>query len=124
MEEILLGGQTIGQAQVTREGMYYRIYCRCRLSGEVAYKVQVQCGDNIQDLGLLAPENGAFCLTCRIPMKHLGEGEMRFTAIPRSVQTLGEFVPISVDEPFAYLARLENAYLERRNGIIGIRFSD
>ena len=32
----------------------------------------------------------------------------------------GKFVPIFPEEPFAYLERLEDAYLEKRNGYLGV----
>ncbi len=124
MFDVLLGGQSVGQAQVEKQGMYYRIHCRCRLSGEVAYKVQMEGKDNTHDLGLLVPENGAFCLTTRIPIKQAGDGQLRFTAIPRGVKLPKNFVAIRADEPFAYLANLENAYLSRQNGVTGICFQD
>lgn len=120
MFDVFLGNEIIGKAQVEREGLYYRISCRCRLSGEVAYKVQVGCGEKCEDLGLLVPQTGAFTLTTRLPIKRLGEGQLRFKAVPRHPKLEGRFVPISADEPFSYLSRLENAYMQLRDGQIGV----
>ena len=120
MYDVMLGTESIGKAQVQKEGLYYRISCRCHLSGEVPYKVQVKCGDKCVDLGLLVPQNGAFILTTRLPVKRLGEGVPEFRAVPRHPKYEGEFVPISADEPFSYLSRLENAYMQIRDGQIGI----
>ena len=120
MFDIILGNEAIGKANMQKEGLYYRITCRCRLSGEVTYKVIVSCGEQKADLGILVPENGAFMLTTRIPMKKLGEGAMLFRAEPRHPELKGKFVPISADEPFSYLSRLENAYMQIRDGQIGV----
>ena len=120
MFDIILGNESIGKADVQKEGLYYRITCRCRLSGEVTYKVIASCGEQKADLGILVPENGAFMLTTRIPMKKLGEGAMLFRAEPRHPKLEGKFVPISADEPFSYLSRLENAYMQIRDGQIGV----
>jgi len=120
MYDILLGGQPVGKAQVEKEGLYYRISCRCRLSGEVVCKVEVSCGDRGESLGVLVPESGAFVLSTRIPAKKLGEGPLQFRVVPRQIRTEGKFVPISPEEPFAYLSRLENAYMQVRNGQTGI----
>ncbi len=120
MYDVILGSESIGKAQVEKEGLYYRISCRCRLSGEVAYKVHALCGEKCEDLGLLVPQNGAFTLTTRLPIKRLGEGQLQFKAVPRHPKTEGKFVPISADEPFSYLSRLENAYMQIRDGRIGV----
>lgn len=120
MYDIFLGQDSIGKAQVTKEGLYYRISCRCRLSGEVVYKVVASCGDRKEDLGVLVPQSGAFVLTKRLPMKQLGQGQLQFKAVPRHVAPDGKFIPISADEPFAYLSRLENAFMQRRDGQQGV----
>lgn len=118
--DIMLGGQGIGKARVERQGLYYCISCRCRLSGEVVYKVTASCAEKEESLGILVPESGAFVLTTRVPIKRLGEGELTFHAVPRHTELRGKFVPISPEEPFAYLSRLENAFLEIRDGQSGI----
>lgn len=122
MEElnILLGGQAIGTARVAREGLYFCFRCRCRLSGEVVYRLQVRCGDNKENLGIPVPQNGAFELNTRIPAKKLGSGRMVVEAVPKKVEWEGVFVPLSPEEPFKYLRRLEGAFLQVRNGQVGI----
>jgi len=122
--KILMGGQSIGKARVERQGLYYVVSCRCRLSGEVVCRVTVSCGDRSENLGILVPESGAFVLNTRIPIKRLGEGPLMFHAVPRHTELRGRFVPISPETPFAYLSRLENAFLEVRNGQSGITISD
>lgn len=123
MYDVFLGTQPIGTAEVTKEGLFYRIVCRCRLSGEVVYKVHVICADKTEDLGILVPQSGAFVLTARLPIKRLGDGQLRFKAVPRHVQLQGDFVPISADEPFSYLSKLENAYMQIRDGQVGVVIS-
>ena len=113
MYQIYLGKEAIGTAQIEKQGLTYCIRCRCRLSGEVAYKVVATCNGKETDLGLLVPENGAFQLTSRVPLKKLGAGEIAFRAVPRHVEPDGVFVQVSVDEPFKYLSRLENAFMVR-----------
>ena len=120
---VLLGGQPIGKAEVGRQGLYYCIACRCRLSGEVVYKVTVSCGENTESLGILVPEGGAFVVTTRVPIKRLGEGELAFRAVPRHTELRGQFIPVSPEEPFAYLSRLENAFMAIRDGHSGIIIS-
>ncbi len=118
--DILLGGEPVGQARVEKQGLYYRIFCRCRLTGEVMYRVCAVCGEKRENLGLLAPEGAEFTLTVRLPVSRLGREPVQFLAVPRHGALEGKFVPLSPDTPFAYLHRLENAFLERRNGQLGV----
>ena len=120
MSEVYLGAESIGTAQVEKQGLTYCIHIRCRLSGEVVYKVILQCGDREVDLGILVPENGWFQLKSRVNTKQLGTGELSFYAVPRHVATDGMFVPVSADEPFKYLSRLENAFMSQSKGRIGV----
>ena len=59
-------------------------------------------------------------MTTRIPIKRLGEGELQFRAVPRHMEMQGQFIPVTPEEPFAYLSRLENAFMEIRSGKAGI----
>lgn len=118
---VYLGGETVGKAEIERQGLYLRISCRCRFSGAVIYKLLLRCGSGEENLGVLVPEGDGFCLSTRIPVKRLGEGEPSFRAVPRHTGAAGRFVPVYPDEPFAYLTELKNAYLEIRGGQMGVR---
>lgn len=117
---IMLGGQPIGWVQLRKEGLYYHFDCRCSLTGEVVYRIQAQCGDKTESLGIPVPCNGAFELRTNLPVKRLGEGEITFRAVPKHVQTDGIFVPLSPEEPFRYLRRLQDAFLQVRDGKVGV----
>lgn len=117
--EVYLGSKAVGRVEVRREGLYYRFRCRCNLPEESVCRISVTCGDRQASLGVLVPEGGGFALTTRLPVKQLGEGEMRFQILPRHESVRGKFVPISPEEPFAYLARLKEAFLARQGDCIG-----
>ncbi len=119
MYKIMLGDCCAGTAQVSREGLYYRIQCRCQLSGEVMYKIMASFGETQIDLGICVPKGDKFVLEKRIPAKQIGEGHIEFSLVPRHLSVQGLFIPIRAEEPFAYLQHLENAYLEARNGQLG-----
>ncbi len=118
--EIMLGGRSIGRAEVRREGLYYSFDCRCRLSGEVVYRLTARCGEKTENLGIPVPEGNGFVLRTRIPVKRLGEGEITLRAEPKHTQLSGKFVPLSPEEPFRYLRRLQDAFLQVRDGQVGI----
>lgn len=118
--EVLFGGKPTGKVRVTRDGLYYRFCCRCRLSGDVVCRLYAQCGDKRENLGVVIPMEDGFGLETRLPVKRLGEGDMEFRLIPKSEKNpQGKFVPIYPEEPFAYLQRLEEAFLATQNGQVG-----
>ena len=121
---VLMGGTAIGTVKVTRQGLYYRFACRCRLSGDVMCRLTVTCGGTAHNLGILAPEGGEFGLRTGLPVKQLGEGVPQFRVLPNHKPVQGHFVPISPEEPFAYLSRLQDAFLEIRDGVPGLVISD
>ena len=117
---VYFGKQPVGKVQVLRQGLYYRFICRCQLSGDVVCRLSVVCGNNRESLGVVVPENGGFGLDTKLPVKRLGEGEMMFTLIPKHEKTEGKFVPIYPEEPFAYIERLKESFLVRKEGQAGI----
>lgn len=117
---IELSGREIGQAEVTRQGLYYHFTCRCRLTGEVICRLAAVCGDQMENLGVPVPENGYFVLQKNVPVSKLKDGNLRVRVVPRHPQLDGKFIPIRPEEPFAYLSRLKDAYLQRRGGQLGI----
>ena len=118
--QITLGDKPVGKAQVSREGLYYRIQCRCDLAGETVCRILVRCGNREENLGVLVPQDGAFALETRISVKKIGEGTMAFLVVPRHRTPDAGFIPLCPEEPFRYLSRLKDAYLVKRNGQTGI----
>ena len=117
---IQMGGEQIGEAEVRREGLYLCFSCRCRFSGEMICRLVAEADGKRENLGIPVPENGWFCLHSRVPAKRLGNGELTVRAVPKRGNVAGKFVPLSPREPFSYLKELKNAYLEIRNGQVGV----
>ncbi len=118
--DIYMGGETVGKVQVFQEGLYYRFSCRCRLCTDVMYRLIVSCDDMKEDLGICVPCGDQFGLDCRLPIKRLGYGKFRFSVVPKHTKLGEDFIPIDPQEPFTYLTRLKDAYLQKRNGKLGI----
>ena len=114
-------GQHCGKVTVTCRGLYYQIHCRCILPPEDIFRLQVQCSGKTENLGVLVPGEDGFGLDTRIPVKRLGEGALTFSVRSKREPDAGRFVPIAEEEPFAYIARLKESFLEIRNGQMGIR---
>ena len=122
--DIFRGGEKIGRAEVKRQGLYYQFHCCCNLTGAVVYRLTVQCGDKTENLGIPIPDADSYRLKTRIPVSHFKEGEPAFRAVPRHPENLGKWIPLSPEEPFGYLTRLENAVLEQRGNQVGILLKD
>lgn len=118
--EIFLADQPIGTAEVTQEGLYYRFWCCCQLSGEVMYQIKVVCEGRESSLGVCVPLYGGFGVETKVAIKKIGKGEMRFYVTPRHFDLQGKFVPISADAPFVYIEKLENAHMAVVNGVQGV----
>lgn len=114
---VYFGEKTVGKAQVTQQGLYYHVVCRCSLSGEVMYRLEVACGEKRENLGILVPGENGFGLDTRFPISRVGRGALSFRLVPRH-DTLRDrmFVSITPEEPFAYLSRLKDAFLEIQEG--------
>lgn len=123
MEEnysVFFGTDSVGQVRVTRQGLYYRFLCRCRLAGEILCRLQVTCGDRQEDLGIVVPVEGGFGLDTKLPVKRLGLGAMAFRLLPKHEIPKEKFAPIYPEEPFSYISKLKQSYLVKRNGQLGI----
>ena len=118
--DICLGSTVVGQATVEKQGLYYRISCRCDMAGDTMRRIHVICGGKQENLGICVPMGSSFGLEKRIPCKHLGEGIPEFFLTPRDPATQGKFVPVYPEEPFAYMSKLKGAFLEIRDGQMGI----
>lgn len=118
--EVRLGDRAAGTVRVERQGLYYRFSCRCSLSGERMHRLVLRRGGVETDLGLCVPMAGAFGTEKRIPAARCGQGTPEFILRPKGASERGQFIPLSPEEPFRYLHRLQDAHLERRDGTLGI----
>ena len=118
--DIFMGDQVVGTARVERQGLYYRFHCRCRLSGDTICRVTVSCGGCQESLGILVPRSGQFETWAKVAVKKLGQGTFRFRVLPRHSAMQEKFICVYPEEPFAYLSRLKEAYLQERRGQLGI----
>ena len=117
---VYFGNRQVGKVQVLRQGLYYRFLCRCKLTGDIVCRLEVACGGNRENLGVVVPMDGGFGLDTKLPVKRLGEGNMEFRLIPKHEASAGKFVPIYPEEPFAYIERLKDSFLIRKNGQTGM----
>lgn len=116
--DILMDTQVVGQAEVMREGLYYRFSCKCTPPDESIYRILVSDGNNTKDLGICVPAGEWFCLVSRVPVKHLPGDRLQFTLTSKDKKQTA--VPVATDEPFPYLDMLETAGLQEVDGVTEI----
>ncbi len=113
-------GNTIGKVQLIRQGLYYRVICRCRAPMEPVLRLYAVLGNKRENMGVILPAEEGASLDRKIPAKRFGEGTVQFMLSQGLGNHPGRFIPISPEEPFAYIERLKTAFLECRQGKIGI----
>lgn len=121
---VLHGDQPVGEVQVSRRGLYYHFFCRFQLKEPCLCRLELCCGEMVENLGVPVPEGGQFVLTKQIPSSRVGAGTPVFRVLPKKMSLQGRFVPISPEEPFAYLDRLKKAYLLRSGQQMGVVITD
>lgn len=85
--DVIRDGKVIGVAVLQRQGLYFRIRCRCRLEGSAVQRLTLCVGDWETDLGVLVPMAGEFGLDTRIVAKRLPSGEPEFLVGKRREET-------------------------------------
>ncbi len=119
---ILESDTKIGDAQVSRAGLYYSINCRLHKAANGLYRINVCNGDHFVDLGICVPINGVLGIDTSIPVRVIGEGEMTFKLT--CGQDAGEIIPISADVPVAYLSQHRKMRYVKANDVMGITLAD
>ena len=122
---VLFGSQEAGKVQILKEGLYCHVICRCQLTGNVVCRLVALSGEKKENLGVVVPAGDGFGLDRRIPAKQLRLNHPVFLLVP-SHPPKGEepFYPICPEEPFAYIEKLKDAYLVRKNGQAGVCFRE
>ena len=120
MYEVFEDEKMVGTVEAVREGLYIRFYCRCKPSDRDMIRLWMICGEKETDLGLCVPMDGGFGTEKRIPAKQCGDGALHFCLRHKDDTLRGKFIPLSPEEPFQYIHRLETAFLEKRGTRLGI----
>lgn len=109
--DVTYDGQTVGRVKLEREGLYYRLSCRCRVQDNEIHRLYAD-GEKI---GVLIPENGDLVLETKVAAKRLKK-ESTFSL----EEKIRNFIPIHPGEVFGHLGKLRQAKLAFREGEPGI----
>lgn len=112
-------GQIAGTAELAKEGLYWRISCRCQLPIMGKHTVKIQQEVSLINLGLCVPYENGFGLKTRISAKKIGPGSIRFLLCK---EEKGQFIPLTI--PFAYIKIIPKGTLRFENGQYGVYISE
>lgn len=116
----MCAGIKAGTVTVEKQGLYYCFSCRCTLPGKAAHRLVAVCDAGRVDLGICVPMGETFGVNKRIPCKQFPGGVPEFLLVSGAINKEKKFVPVYPEEPFAYMARLKDAFMEIRDGQAGI----
>lgn len=88
------------------------------------YEVHVSCDGRTVNLGICVPVGDAFEIRTSVPVKRLGTGELRFSAVPKDEKPDESFYPVREDAPFDAIDQLDQARLLEQDGQTGIIISE
>jgi hypothetical protein len=118
--DIHCGGQVVGTAKVSREGLYYSFDCECKFKRQELFKICAICADKQIMLGTPIPAGQVFKLHTKLPIKRFSGETLRFCITGNQEEKSEEFIPVDPDAPFLHLKDLKNAVFRIQNGISGI----
>ena len=114
----------MGKVQLIRQGLYWRVICRCQCSNDLVRRLYAVWDDCRENLGVLVPEEDGFRLDRRIPVKRLRTDGVKFMLSTGGHSREGKLVPVSPEEPFAYIDRLYEGFLRPANGRVYLELKD
>ena len=118
---VYLANESVGDVQITEEGLYCSIQCCCKLQEKTIHRLILSSENYKEDLGILVPEGENFILKKKLPRKRLANEKLQFSVLCPS-NNEQRFIPLKEDVPFIYIGKLEKARLQIRDGQVGITF--
>lgn len=109
--DVTQGGQAVGTVELTREGLYFRVFCRCRMNDREIHRLYA--GE--EKIGVLIPENGVLILEKKVASKRLQDG-CAFSLDGKTER----FIPIRPGEAFGHLDKVRLGRLAFRDGEPGL----
>lgn len=116
---IILDGTKIGEAQLEKEGLYYRIKCGCTFPDSKPWRIKVCCANNELDLGVCVTTTTGRGLETKIPAKLLDLSDISFCACLEEKEAL---YTVCENEPFSQVSQLLSMRLLAKNGQYGLVF--
>lgn len=112
MFDIFFNEIVMGQAEMIKEGLYYKIHCTCSLPNSGIHRIIINDGETVRDLGICVPVGDKFVLKARVPAKTIKGDKLEFHLVAGKKSG----IPVAAGMPFSALDQLETARLQVTNG--------
>ena len=112
LNDVYLGDQVVGFVRLKKEGMYYRIHCKCELPKPEKYTFLYEGEKGNIILGTYVPcDNGIFT---RVRIRDLSPGRFVLMGVEnREDEVLNSVNPL--DDPYSLLVNLPNLRIKMVN---------
>ena len=117
--ELFYNNRIAGTVILNKEGAYYRINGKFNQNNPGLYRLYADNGIEFLNICMGIPQDGSVSFSARLPIRQLGKGEITFFVKQGNNKDL--FVRFTEKNPFSYLDRLDSAYLDKQDGVCGIR---
>lgn len=104
---VWIGDSQIGNAQISKIGLFYEIIAECMLPDTRIYRLQARCASGTKPLGILAPCNGAFSVRAKISADKMPLENIRFFTNPVHGDAHLQLMRVCPDLPFEKIDQLE-----------------
>ena len=113
----------VGEVYVQTRGLYYQFSCVCTPPNSSIHRIILACDETENNLGICVPNGECFTLTKQVPIKNIKEGEWTFYLRAKDKENNLK-VPVTENNPFHMLDKLEMSNLLIENGETFITFKD
>lgn len=118
--DVYLDHQVAGFGEIIKQGLYYNVHCRCKLTDNKVYRLLASCGERTVDLGICVPFEDGFGVDKMIPIKKLNEDGIVLHLSRKQDNSDRTFVPLNAEKPFGAMEYLMCAKFERRGDTAGL----
>ena len=116
---VIFNGQSVGETELYRDGLYWKIRCVCRLEQGPMYRLTAQTDTGNLDLGTLIVIQNEYILDTRISAKKADKFVAFHVCIPGDEKV---FTPLYSDRAFEKFEVLERAVFARRDNQPGLLY--
>ena len=124
MFPVYYGEKECGSAILEKQGLYYRILCKCKIPVCRPCRIQLSADGKTINLGTCIKEGNTYLLDTKIPIKYLHGKNICFTMDSNTLKDHKTFFPVNDNVPIPHVDKLEKARLVRKGETIGIIFED
>lgn len=116
--------KVVGEVTVEKEGLYYTFQCCVSLKQGGMYRLILETEKGETDLGILMPCEAGYAVRRKLSVKQVCGSSFHFRITERNSVLAESCIPVSEDQPFPFVDKLQNARLQHFENEIKIVIAD